>query len=116
MYQNIFYVQGAFLYVRYSFLLISNKFCDLSLLILGGGGGGWGQCGKIFTALCSLSVSPKAELWALEAHGHKTTNGPLIDTALYIMLLIRANLLLGQVGKGWALGNLDFVGPQMPLA
>jgi hypothetical protein len=38
-----------------------------------------------------------------ETHVHKTTYGPLIDTALYIMLLMRANPLLGQVGGGWAL-------------
>jgi hypothetical protein len=31
---------GAFLYVYYSFLLKSNKFCDLSLLRWGVGGGG----------------------------------------------------------------------------
>jgi hypothetical protein len=50
-----------------------------------------------------MSLSHKAELWALEAHVHKTTYGPLIDTALYVMLLMRANPLLGQVGGGWAL-------------
>jgi hypothetical protein len=27
------------------------------------------------------------------AHAQKTTYGPLIDTALYVMLLMRANLL-----------------------
>jgi hypothetical protein len=31
---------GGFLYVRYSFLLISNKFCELSSLHWVGGGGG----------------------------------------------------------------------------
>jgi hypothetical protein len=30
----------------------------------------------------------------------KTTYGPLIDTALCVMLLMRANPLLGQVGGG----------------
>jgi hypothetical protein len=29
---------GAFLYVRYIYLLISNKFCDQSLLLRKGGG------------------------------------------------------------------------------
>jgi hypothetical protein len=29
---HLFLCTGAFLYVRYSFLLIYNKFCDLSLL------------------------------------------------------------------------------------
>jgi hypothetical protein len=30
-------------------------------------------------------------------------HGPLIDTALYVMFLMRANPLLGQVGGVWAL-------------
>jgi hypothetical protein len=54
---------GAFLYVYYSFLLISNKFCDLILLH-------WveGQCGKEKLLHYAPSLSPKAELWAIEAH------------------------------------------------
>jgi hypothetical protein len=53
-YHSELYVE-LFLYVRYSFLLISNKFCDLSLMhwpLLravwrwGGGGEGGAQCGK----------------------------------------------------------------------
>ena len=75
-------------YVRYSFLLISTKFCVLSLLH------------------CATSLSPKTELWALEPHVHKTTYGPLIDMALYVMLLMRENPLLGQVGGGWGLWKL----------
>ncbi len=39
----------------------------------------------------------------MEAHVHKTAYGPVIDTALYAMLLMRANPLIGQVGGGWAL-------------
>jgi hypothetical protein len=92
---KIFYVAEC-----YIFLLISNKFCDLSLLHWAGGGG---QCGKKNLLHCAPSLSPKAELWSLEAHVHKTTYGPLIDTTLYIMLLMRANPLLGLVGGGWAL-------------
>ncbi len=38
----------------------------------------------------------------------KTTYGPLIDTALYDMILMQANPLLGQVEGGLALENLDF--------
>jgi hypothetical protein len=34
---------------------------------------------------------------------HNVTHGPLIYTALYIILLMRANPLLGRVGGGWAL-------------
>jgi hypothetical protein len=72
MYQNV-------LYVLYSFLSISNKFCDLSL----------------------LHWVPKPEQWVLEAHVHKTTYGPLIDTALAlnVMLLMRANPLRGGLYK-----------------
>jgi hypothetical protein len=39
-------------------------------------------------------------------HVHKTTHGPLIVTALYVMLLMQENPLnplLGQMGEGWAL-------------
>ncbi len=50
-----------------------------------------------------------------ETHVHKTTYGPLIDTALYVMLLMRANPLLGQVGGGLGPGNLYFLGPQIAL-
>jgi hypothetical protein len=46
-----------------------------------------------------------------ETHVHKTTNGPLIDMTLYVMLLIWANPLLGQVGGGWALGISTFLAP-----
>jgi hypothetical protein len=51
-------------------------------------------------------------LWALETHEHKTTYGPVIDTALYAMLLMRANPLLGQVGGDWALEISTFLGPK----
>ncbi len=82
-----------------SFLLISTKFCEISLLH-------WlrGQCGKKNILHCAPSLCPKAQLWALKAHVHKTTYGPLIDKALYVMLLMRPNPLLGQWGGGWALG------------
>jgi hypothetical protein len=58
-------------------------------------------------------LSPKAELYGpwigrRGPHVLKTTHGPLIDTALYVMILMRANPLLGQVGSG----NLDCFGPQ----
>jgi hypothetical protein len=47
---------------------------------------------------------------------HKTTYVHLIDTALYVMFLMQANQLLGQVGKGLGPGNLVFFRPQMALA
>jgi hypothetical protein len=50
------------------------------------------------------------------AHVHKTTYGPLIDTALYVMLLMRENPFLWQVGGCWALEISTFFGPQMALA
>jgi hypothetical protein len=33
---------------------------------------------------------------------HKTTYAPMIYTALYVMCLMRADPLLGQMGGGWA--------------
>jgi hypothetical protein len=46
---------------------------------------------------------------------HKITCGPLIDTALYVMLVMRENPSVGQVGGGWALKSRLF-GPQIALA
>ncbi len=34
-------------------------------------------------------------------HVHKTAYGPLIDKAIYVMLLMRENPLRGQVGGVW---------------
>jgi hypothetical protein len=68
-----------------------------------------GQCGKKNVLHCAPSLSAKAKLWALEAMYKKL---PLIDTALYIMLLMRASPLLGQVGGGRALEILTFLGPK----
>ncbi len=73
---------------KLQFLLIFDKFCNLSLL----------YCG-----------------WALESHVHETTYGPLIDTALYVMLLMRANFITLASGRGLVPGNLNFFGPQMAL-
>ncbi len=53
-----------------------------------------------------MCVKKKLLHWALEAHVHKTTYGPINDMALYIM---QANPLLGQVGGGWALETLTFL-------
>jgi hypothetical protein len=104
---------GTFISVCYSFLLISNKFCNLSLLI--GWEGGGSAVRKTYCTV--LAHSSKAELWALEAHVHKIAYGPLIDTALYVMLLMQANPLpyLGK-WEGVGPGNLDFFGAQMALA
>jgi hypothetical protein len=48
----------------------------------------------------------------LGSYVQKTTYGPLIETALYIMHLMRASPLLGQVGGGRALEILTFLGPK----
>ncbi len=37
--------------------------------------------------------------------------GPMIYTAVFLMLLMRANLLRGQLGSGWALEIETFLGP-----
>jgi hypothetical protein len=42
--------------------------------------------------------------------------GPMIYTALYIMLLMRAKPLRGQVGGGWALEIETLFRPQMAVA
>ncbi len=73
--------------------------------------------------LPTFSVVPHSDpkLWALEAPVgalvHKTTYAPMIYTALYVMFLMRANPLLGQVGGGWALeispnGSIPFHRPK----
>ncbi len=41
------------------------------------------------------------------AHVHKTTYEPLINTPLYVMLLMQAN-----PGEGWALKISTFLGPK----
>jgi hypothetical protein len=70
---NSYLCTEVFLYVCYSFLLISNRFCDISLLL-------WPHCtGR------NRDVGGDGQHWALEAHVHKTTYGLL---APYLMLLI----------------------------
>jgi hypothetical protein len=49
-------------------------------------------------------ATPEHLMYVIIVHFvHKTTYGPLIYTALYVMLLMQSNPLLGQVGGGWAL-------------
>ena len=73
-----------------------------------------------FLALAVATVQDGIEMWesvlwekfpAL-GPGSSWTYGPLIDTALHVMLLRRANALLGQVGGGWALEISTFLGPK----
>jgi hypothetical protein len=93
-----FLYTGAFLYVRYSFLLILISFVKFTAL--GGGGSAVrkmyctvlphsppkhpGKRGEKNLLHCAPSLSPKAKIWAPEAHVHKTTYGPLNDMALEI--------------------------------
>jgi hypothetical protein len=44
------------------------------------------------------------------------TYGLLIDPMLYVLLLMRANPLLGHVGGGLGPRHLNFFGPKMALA
>ncbi len=39
----------------------------------------------------------------------------MIYTSLYVMILMRADPLLGQVGEGWALEISSFLGPKWHL-
>jgi hypothetical protein len=95
---------GGAYYVPYSCLLISSKFC------IGGGGGGPSRANKFLYA----PAPPPPSVWALKppswALVHKTTNAPMIYTAL-CMFWMRAYPLLGQVGGGWALEFESFLGP-----
>ncbi len=93
--ETIFFLYQSIPLCTVQFPVDSNKFCDLSLLYWVGG-----QCDKKNLLHYAPSLSLKAELWALEAHVHKTTNAPLTHTALYGLLLMPANPLLGQVGGG----------------
>jgi hypothetical protein len=63
--------------------------------------------------LISLSLTPIGVLLALEydllkspvgAYVQKTTCGPLIDMALYVMLLMQTNPVLGQRGQREGVG------------
>jgi hypothetical protein len=77
-----------------------------------------GSAVRKFTALCSLTFPQKPsyglwkvlyiklpmDLWTSEIFPDRIAiYGPVIFTAQYVMLLMRANPLLGQVGGGWAL-------------
>jgi hypothetical protein len=46
---------------------------------------------------------------------HKTTYAPMIYTALYVMLLMRADPLLRQVGGGWPWKSRLFWALEMDL-
>ncbi len=67
---------------------------------------------------CAPSLSPRAELWAMEAPVgalvHKTTYGLLIDKALYLMLLCGQIHYLGKLEGGGPSKSQHF-GPQMTL-
>ncbi len=47
-----------------------------------------------------------------ETHVHNITYRPLIDTALSVMVLMRADSLRGQLGGGWALKIETFLGAE----
>jgi len=85
-------------------LLISNKFCN--------GGSGRSRAIKFLYA----TAPPPLSVWALKppswALVHTTTYSPMIYTALCIMFWMLAYLLLGQMGGGWALEILSFLGPK----
>ncbi len=94
----------------YSWLLISNKFCN-------GGGGERPEQGEQ-VPLCTCSSNPPPLVWALKpplALVHKTTYAPMIYTDLCIMFWMRAYPFLGQVGGGWALEFSSYLGPKLHL-
>jgi hypothetical protein len=101
-------------------MLISNKFCDSSLLPWRGGeweeqwskktlphwSGGGDQCGKELPTipLCIPLKSPMGSWYIKPPMDYRS----LINTALYVMVLMRANPVRG----GWALEILTFLGPK----
>jgi hypothetical protein len=90
------------------YLTVSSSFL-ISFVI---GGSGPSRANKFLYA----PAPPPPSVWALKpplwALVHKTTNAPMIYTALCIMFWMRAYLLLGQVGGGWALEISSFLGPK----
>jgi hypothetical protein len=72
------------------------------------GGSGPSRANKFLAA----PAPPPPSVWALKPLVHKTTNTPMIYTALCMMFWMRAYLLLGQVGGGWALEISSFLGPK----
>jgi hypothetical protein len=62
-----------------------------------------GRGSRYDTALQPVKVTGRSSCTVYTVRAvHKTIYGPLIDTALYEMLLMRVNLLLGKVGGGRA--------------
>jgi hypothetical protein len=83
------------------------------------GGGGGRAVSKIYcTRRLKLATIPLYNPLKspVGAHVHKTAYGFLIDMALYVMLLMWANSLLGQVGGVWALEISTFLGPKFHRA
>ncbi len=85
----------------------------------GGGEGGWGAmvrktyCTGSWKLTTILLYNPLKS--PVGAHVHKTTHELLMDTVLCVMLLMRANPRLGQMGGGWALEISTFLGPKWHL-
>ncbi len=107
-----FLCTGAFLYVLYSFMLISNKFCDLSLLHfpLFRARCGGGQCGKKYLLHWALEaryrfITRWNHPWELMVHNAPYV--PLIETALYAMLLMGANPLHQKHQKHYLRGSIN---------
>jgi hypothetical protein len=77
------------------------------------GGSGPSRANKFLYA----PAPPPPSVWALKpplwALVHKTAYAPMIYTAPCIMFWMRAYLLLGQVGAGWALEFLNFLGSKL---
>jgi hypothetical protein len=107
------YIRGAY-YVPYSFLFISNKFCN----------GGSGPSSSFMhlsgpsRAIQSLyaPAPPPPTVWALKPPSWalmlKTTYAPMLHTPLCIMFWMHAYPLLGQVEGSWAPEISSFLGPK----
>ena len=96
--------------VPYSLLLISNKFWDWSLL----------HCVQSYPTVYNLTALGPWRVegeWALKPlmYIKLPVDLWLIRPCMYVMCLIGANLLLGQL-EGLGHESLDFFGPTLPMA
>ncbi len=103
--QQHFLCTGGAYYVPYSFLFISNKFCNWG----GAARAGW-LSSFIHLLLHPTPVWPRNLPYKIFVH--KTTYAPMIYTALCLMFWMHAYPLLRQVGGGWALEISSFLGPK----
>jgi hypothetical protein len=74
-----------------------------------------GHCSRQYSDVGGEAVRLEKFTAPIRDHVHKTAYGPLIDKAIYVMLLMRENPLRGQVGEVWP-WKFQLFRPQTALA